>query len=345
MARWNFPPPASVYSTEEVSGFAYVDAYSVNTVSPADLDLLSAWLDNQLAPEDRAALEARLSTEPALRAALNELQWLVSGLRALPNLRAPADMRLTAAQVKPARRIALFPAFVSGLSAVAAAVLLIAGVGLLRPLAPPALPAANEQSVAAAPTAFFMPTAPETSAARELEVTALPTTGEQAEIEFAAEDGLAGGVMNSQSGGSASPEQSNLAQAGDSAPAAIMPAPETAEATSEALADTMLYEPPAAALNPQATLATAGAAARTKEETPTASPSATITHTPAPSATLTHTPAPSATAEPAVPPEQAGTEAEVRGASVSLSGIVLIGGGMVLLGLSLAAWRRARRAR
>ena len=39
-----------------------------------DLELLSSYLDGQLKPSDSARLEARLSTDPGLRAVLDDLR-------------------------------------------------------------------------------------------------------------------------------------------------------------------------------------------------------------------------------------------------------------------------------
>ena len=134
------------------------DEFRVNPISNADLEMLSAYLDNQLAPAERAALEARLAAEPPLQRELDELRSVQQALRGLPDLRAPRALTLTPAQARPARKTAVFPAFVSGLSAVAAALLLLAGLSLLRPVTLSST-AANEQ-VAAAPTSVAVPASP-----------------------------------------------------------------------------------------------------------------------------------------------------------------------------------------
>lgn len=115
-------------------------------LKPADLELLSAYLDDALLPEERAALEVRLLAEPALRAELDALRTVVDQVRALPEMTAPRDFRLdpaiygrkTPAQpVRVSRQAAASRAYYrwgSAVSALAAAITLVIGVlGLLRP--------------------------------------------------------------------------------------------------------------------------------------------------------------------------------------------------------------------
>ena len=331
-------------------------------VTPSDFELLSAYADSQLAPADRAAFEARLSAEPELRAALDELRSLVAALHELPNLRAPRDFRVTAAQVRPVKRVAVFPAVVSGLSAVAAAVLLIVGLGLLRPLTLSTPLVVEQNAVAAAPTISISDTPVETAAARMMEAAltpsveltaSLPETGggsgimEAAltpdaaffgETESAAADGAAGADMELQSGSEAEAGLADLAQAQGGAPAGAAPAPETLTLPNDAANDALQLAPPAAA--PEHALSTMAAdeeATRTKEGTPTPTMSPTATATPTPTSTL----------EPTAPPSlerDEATTASVRGESISLNAVALIAGGLVLLAISLWFWRRARRS-
>jgi hypothetical protein len=60
-----------------------------------DLELLSSYLDGQLKPSDSARLEARLSTDPSLRAVLNDLRSARGLLRQLPLRKAPRNFTLT----------------------------------------------------------------------------------------------------------------------------------------------------------------------------------------------------------------------------------------------------------
>src|SRR5512134_2554608 len=60
-----------------------------------DLELLSSYLDGQLKPSDSARLEARLSTDPNLRAVLDDLRSARGLLRQLPMRKAPRNFTLT----------------------------------------------------------------------------------------------------------------------------------------------------------------------------------------------------------------------------------------------------------
>jgi anti-sigma factor RsiW len=60
-----------------------------------DLDLLSSYLDGQLKPSDSARLEARLSSDPDLRAVLDDLRAARGLLRQLPMRKAPRNFTLT----------------------------------------------------------------------------------------------------------------------------------------------------------------------------------------------------------------------------------------------------------
>ncbi len=141
-------------------------------LKPADLELLSAYLDDALPAADRMTLESRLTADPALRAELEALRGVVQRVQALPVLKAPRDFRLDPAihgnpmvharpaAVMPPRRAILSRAYYrwgSAVSAVAAAIMLLIGVvGLLgspfRDLASGALQDAAPAPVALAPT-------------------------------------------------------------------------------------------------------------------------------------------------------------------------------------------------
>lgn len=73
--------------------------------NPSEHDLLrlSAYLDNQLAADERAEIEARLRIEPALRATLDELETTIVLLRRLPSVEPPRSFTLDPAAVKPRR--------------------------------------------------------------------------------------------------------------------------------------------------------------------------------------------------------------------------------------------------
>lgn len=68
-------------------------------LSARDLELVSAYLDNALPPEERAAFEQRLKAEPALAHALTDLEGTRILLRRAPQRRAPRSFALRADMV------------------------------------------------------------------------------------------------------------------------------------------------------------------------------------------------------------------------------------------------------
>lgn len=335
----------------------------MNPISPSDLDALSALIDGQLPPAERAALEARLAAEPALRAELDELRAVVAALHQLPPLRAPRDLTLTPAQVqpRPARRVALFPAFVSGLSAVAAALLLIAGIGLLRPAVLPSS-GTNTAQVAALATAASTATQPEPLILREALPAEAEVTEESADLlsdsagttmqESAAGTGAAEGAASLAAPAAAAESQAldsmvlttptatdvgtgNAAVSGAAPPLAGTLAPPGAEALQFQFAAPTggAGGDPLQGGQAQMTLPADEQGTRVKEATPTAQP------------TASPTPAPTASAQPTstVPTEPAQPR-EAAPAGVSpIAGWTLIAGAIVLLGLAVLAGWRARR--
>ena len=84
----------------------------MNTPMSKDFEQLSAYIDNQLSPAEKAALEARLVKEAELQAALNDLRRVVHVLHALPPVKPPRNFTLKPQQVGArARRGPFFPAF------------------------------------------------------------------------------------------------------------------------------------------------------------------------------------------------------------------------------------------
>lgn len=63
--------------------------------TPQDIELLSAYLDQELDPGESARLEARLQVEPDLNSALRDLRRTRQVLRSLPVVRAPRNFTLT----------------------------------------------------------------------------------------------------------------------------------------------------------------------------------------------------------------------------------------------------------
>lgn len=66
-------------------------------IKPRDWESLSAYLDNQLNPSDRIAIEARLKGDPELQTALKELRRTHLILRHAPRYRVPRTFTLTSA--------------------------------------------------------------------------------------------------------------------------------------------------------------------------------------------------------------------------------------------------------
>ncbi|HNT23227.1 MAG TPA: hypothetical protein PKM21_02595 [Anaerolineales bacterium] len=109
-------------------------------LSARDYEVLSAYLDGQLNSKERARLEARLITTPALQTTLDDLQKTRSLLRSLPRPRRPRSFVLTPQMVttrQPKPR-PLFPAF-SLASAVSSLLLVLVMLGDFLGLAPRAV--------------------------------------------------------------------------------------------------------------------------------------------------------------------------------------------------------------
>lgn len=60
-----------------------------------DIELLSAYLDGQLAPSDLASLESRIALDPELDSALSDLRAARDILQKLPSRKAPRNFMLT----------------------------------------------------------------------------------------------------------------------------------------------------------------------------------------------------------------------------------------------------------
>jgi hypothetical protein len=110
-----------------------------------DAELLSAYLDDQLSPGERAKLERRLQTDSHLRSTLNGLRHVKTRLTDLPKIKPPRNFTLTPQMAgRPARRPSpLIPAlnWATALAATLFAVLIGADlVGVGRFAAPQAAP-------------------------------------------------------------------------------------------------------------------------------------------------------------------------------------------------------------
>lgn len=99
--------------------------------TPDDLLALSAYIDNQLSPIERAALEQRLQQDKRLQAELESLQTTVALVQRLPKLKAPRNFTLDPSQFgqpkQPTQVIVLSTRWFNRVAAIAgvAAVLLV----------------------------------------------------------------------------------------------------------------------------------------------------------------------------------------------------------------------------
>ncbi len=146
-------------------------------LSRDDLEALSAYLDGALSAKERAALESRLTAEPELRSALNELRRTMTILRAAPRLTVPRNYTLDPARY--ARRAPWWTRLdvfrtVGMLGAAASTALILIGVLLgnfgALPASAPLNGASNEVAMPASQTA-----APARDAVGQSAVAAAPT--------------------------------------------------------------------------------------------------------------------------------------------------------------------------
>ncbi len=186
-----------------------------NTPTDADLELLSAYIDNQLSVAERVGLEERLRAEPLLRAELAELRTTTELLRDLEPVRLPRSFTLDPATAP--RRARFFPfawvlQFSSGLAGMA--LVLLASVQLLAapnmaPVAFESVPApmqaqgeAGDLSVEAVPAATMAPA----EAMRLQETAAVPEASMSTAEDSAVQDDAAAQAPLPSGGGTAAME-------------------------------------------------------------------------------------------------------------------------------------------
>ena len=229
-----------------------------------DLELLSAYLDNQLPAAARAQLERRLAAEPDLNEALAGLSATVRALRALPTQKIPRNFMLDATYartgLKPSARSYGFLRLATGLVTVLFVVVLVGDVATrARQLAAPAAlaPVPAERSLAV--TAVAGAAVPEADAlapteAALAEAPAVEATPETAPPGFATGGGQAGEPT------------------GTAAPFLAASASEDAANQTAAPADlqSQLIETPTATITPAATAQSTGAPKASPTETPLA---------------------------------------------------------------------------
>jgi hypothetical protein len=165
-----------------------------NAPTEADLELLSAYLDNQLSVAERVGLEQRLRAEPLLRTELEELRATAGLLRNLEPVQPPRSFTLDPATAP--RRVRFFPfAWVmqlgSGLAGMA--LVLLASVQLLAaPQMAPAMESAPAPMAAQGGEggAAAMPAATEAPAEATMR-DAAPESAPDASMSTAAENDAA----------------------------------------------------------------------------------------------------------------------------------------------------------
>jgi hypothetical protein len=99
-----------------------------NQITMRDIELLSAYLDNQLSSRERNQLEYRLKADPALRRELQEINQTRSVIRQLPRRRAPRNYYLKPEAVRQRATVKLAPIF-GMISAVASVLLGVVLIG------------------------------------------------------------------------------------------------------------------------------------------------------------------------------------------------------------------------
>jgi len=84
-----------------------------------DFELLSAYLDDQLSPKDRAQIESRLKTDSKLQRTLADLRAIQTQLRALPTVKPPRSFTLKPESIRSRSTFNWVP-ILNGSTAVAA---------------------------------------------------------------------------------------------------------------------------------------------------------------------------------------------------------------------------------
>ena len=165
-------------------------------ISDRDWEAISAYLDGELNPKERARLDARLQTNADLRAALEDLRRTRAVLRSQPQLRAPRNFTLspqTVGQVRQ-RRPALRLSPVFGMVSAFASFLLvvvIAGEFLTAGQRTQTMPMAAEAIQEAAPLEMEAPLAATSQADQAAKAVLEEPPVATAEIMLAQETGEA----------------------------------------------------------------------------------------------------------------------------------------------------------
>jgi len=116
-----------------------------NQISPHEWEMISAYLDGQLAPNERSRLEARLRGSEELRDAMDGMRQTRALLRSQPRLRAPRNFTLRPDMVEVRRKPGVHRAYptLRFVAALASLVLVLVLVGDLFTHAPPIITSQN----------------------------------------------------------------------------------------------------------------------------------------------------------------------------------------------------------
>lgn len=143
-----------------------------NKYTPQDWQLISAYLDGQLTPQNKTHLEARLQTEADLQQAYLDMRQTRLLLKSAKNIKAPRNFTISEAQarsIKPVRSFRFLPLF--SISSVLATIMLIFVIFLDVSTRP-----GLTSSVAMEPAAesFSLEAAPQMDSSREVNNQATP---------------------------------------------------------------------------------------------------------------------------------------------------------------------------
>ena len=334
-----------------------------------DFELLSAYLDNQLSAQDRTRIEARLTAEPTLRTALDELRLTVAVLKAAPQIALPRNFTLDVARYRrPTPWWARYQTMqlIGTLGTVASVILIVIGVGLFSAIqqsttAPAAakLTGSTANNIALAPTETATP--PPTQAAMDKVV--LPTTTQfvptlvptQVVAENAAESPTISPTFTARFSAQSAPSGGAVApapQAAQSGAASGVQPPHVPETTTPDLAQAQATFREAITATPLAKVQLFNESAATSEANDEASDSAALkAATAQPSATTTASATPALTdtavavvptiapAPPAVSPSPITSQPTAAVPIVLIMGIALLIFSIMLFGIG---WLRSR---
>jgi len=143
-------------------------------LTPKDWQLLSEYLDGQLAQRDQAKLEQRLKKQPELQNALTEMRQMRQVLRAVPRKKVPHNFTLTHNMVAEQQQSTGFLHWIPALSLSSALATLILVVSLLLGGTPALSGAARVTEAPAQPQALLAPKAAGQAAAPTAEGTQPP---------------------------------------------------------------------------------------------------------------------------------------------------------------------------